>query len=136
MPPAGPTPPAPPATSGHPQCEVTELFAMLGKPHMLEILSAFRSARGRPLRFCGLEDTLRISPRTLAVRLRVLVAAGLLERRSYRETPPRVEYLATAKTAELYELFTILGRWAGRHSLTPRVGEGTPGQPEAAPSAT
>ena len=38
-----------------------------------------------------------ISPRTLSERLRALEAEGILVRRSYPESPPRVEYALTDK---------------------------------------
>jgi DNA-binding HxlR family transcriptional regulator len=38
-----------------------------------------------------------ISPRTLSERLRALEEGGLVERRSYPESPPRVEYELTPK---------------------------------------
>ena len=38
-----------------------------------------------------------ISPRTLSERLRALEAEGILVRRSYPESPPRVEYELTEK---------------------------------------
>ena len=38
-----------------------------------------------------------ISPRTLSERLRALEDEGLVERRSYAESPPRVEYELTEK---------------------------------------
>jgi DNA-binding HxlR family transcriptional regulator len=38
-----------------------------------------------------------ISPRTLSERLRALEEQGIVERRSYPERPPRVEYELTAK---------------------------------------
>ena len=38
-----------------------------------------------------------ISPRTLSERLRALEAEGILVRRSYPESPPRVEYQLTEK---------------------------------------
>ena len=38
-----------------------------------------------------------ISPRTLSERLRALEAEGILLRRSYPESPPRVEYELTEK---------------------------------------
>ena len=51
-----------------------------------------------PRRFMQLEHACPgISPRTLAERLRVLEAEGVLLRRSYPESPPRVEYELTAK---------------------------------------
>lgn len=49
-------------------------------------------------RFCELERSLGgISPRTLSLRLRELEANGILERRTYAEVPPRVEYGLTEK---------------------------------------
>jgi DNA-binding HxlR family transcriptional regulator len=49
-----------------------------------------------PRRFSELEHSCsRISPRTLAERLRVLEGEGIVERHSYAESPPRVEYELT-----------------------------------------
>src|SRR5919109_2172688 len=49
-------------------------------------------------RFSELEHSCRgISPRTLSERLRALEQEGILLRRSYPESPPRVEYELTDK---------------------------------------
>jgi DNA-binding HxlR family transcriptional regulator len=54
-------------------------------------------AEGRR-RFCELERSLAgISPRTLSLRLRALEEAGIVERHTYAEVPPRVEYALTDK---------------------------------------
>jgi DNA-binding HxlR family transcriptional regulator len=51
-----------------------------------------------PRRFSQLEHSCSgISPRTLAERLRVLEQEGIVVRRSYPESPPRVEYELTEK---------------------------------------
>ena len=51
-----------------------------------------------PRRFSELEHSCcGISPRTLAERLRALETEGIVERRSYPESPPRVEYELTGK---------------------------------------
>jgi DNA-binding HxlR family transcriptional regulator len=51
-----------------------------------------------PRRFSELEHSCSgISPRTLAERLRELEQEGIVERHSYAESPPRVEYTLTAK---------------------------------------
>jgi DNA-binding HxlR family transcriptional regulator len=51
-----------------------------------------------PRRFSELEHSCcGISPRTLAERLRDLEQQGIVERRSYAESPPRVEYTLTEK---------------------------------------
>ena len=44
---------------------------------------------------------LPICPRTLAERLRALEGEGIVERRSYPESPPRVEYELTEKGRSL-----------------------------------
>ncbi|HEY9458761.1 MAG TPA: helix-turn-helix domain-containing protein [Gaiella sp.] len=55
-----------------------------------------------PRRFTELEHACAgISPRTLAERLRWLEAEGIVVRRSYAESPPRVEYELTGKGAGL-----------------------------------
>src|ERR1700710_2635633 len=49
-------------------------------------------------RFCELERSLNgISPRTLSLRLRALEEEGIVERQTYAEVPPRVEYSLTDK---------------------------------------
>ncbi len=49
-------------------------------------------------RFCELERSLSgISPRTLSLRLRALEEEGIVERHTFPEVPPRVEYALTAK---------------------------------------
>src|ERR1700759_3614075 len=54
-------------------------------------------ADGR-LRFGELERSLEgISPRTLSLRLRALEEEGIVERKTFPEVPPRVEYALTAK---------------------------------------
>jgi len=51
-----------------------------------------------PRRFSELEHSCSgISPRTLAERLRVLEHEAIVERHSYAESPPRVEYELTPK---------------------------------------
>src|SRR3989441_4562500 len=55
-----------------------------------------------PRRFSELEHSCPgISPRTLSERLRALEHEGILVRRSYPESPPRVEYELTDKGAGL-----------------------------------
>ncbi|HSZ06334.1 MAG TPA: helix-turn-helix domain-containing protein [Solirubrobacteraceae bacterium] len=49
-------------------------------------------------RFCELERSLAgISPRTLSLRLRALEEEGIVERHTFAEVPPRVEYALTEK---------------------------------------
>ncbi len=61
-------------------------------------------AEGRS-RFCELERSLEgISPRTLSLRLRALEEEGILERQTFPEVPPRVEYALTDKGRALAPL--------------------------------
>ena len=56
-------------------------------------------------RFCELERSLAgISPRTLSLRLRLLEDEGIVERQTYPEVPPRVEYSLTPKGRALVPL--------------------------------
>lgn len=98
-------------------CPVGSLFAMLGQPHMLQVLHAFLNEEARPLRFGELQRDLQLSPRTLSSRLSALVEAGILMRRRYSEIPPRVEYEATRKARELGQLFREMEVWASHNTL-------------------
>jgi DNA-binding HxlR family transcriptional regulator len=82
-----------------PVCRTAEIVC--GKWTLLVIrdLSEGRS------RFCELERSLRgISPRTLSLRLRALEEEGIVERQTYPEVPPRVEYALTEKGRALVPL--------------------------------
>jgi DNA-binding HxlR family transcriptional regulator len=65
-------------------------------------------------RFDDLTHDLGISRKVLAARLDRLVAEGILERRAYSEHPPRHDYLATEKGAELYPVLLSLMAWGDR----------------------
>lgn len=56
-----------------------------------------------------------ISTNVLAERLARLEAAGLVERRRYRERPPRDEYHLTAAGRDLFPVLRELVRWGNRH---------------------
>ncbi len=69
-------------------------------------------------RFCELERSLQgISPRTLSLRLRALEEEGIVERRTFPEVPPRVEYALTEKgralTPIVEDMRTYGRRWLG-----------------------
>jgi DNA-binding HxlR family transcriptional regulator len=62
-----------------------------------------------PRRFTALEHScLGISPRTLAERLRWLEAEEIVLRRSYAESPPRVEYELTEKGRALLPIIEAM----------------------------
>ena len=73
-------------------------------------------AEGRS-RFCELERSLAgISPRTLSLRLRALEEEGVVERQTFPEVPPRVEYVLTPKGRALVPLIESM-RAYGREWL-------------------
>ena len=62
-----------------------------------------------PRRFSELEHSCAgISPRTLSERLRALEGEGIVERRSYPESPPRVEYQLTDKGEALLPIIDAM----------------------------
>ena len=73
-------------------------------------------AEGRS-RFCELERSLAgISPRTLSLRLRALEEEGIVQRQTYPEVPPRVEYALTEKGRALVPIVESM-RLYGREWL-------------------
>jgi DNA-binding HxlR family transcriptional regulator len=105
-----------------PVCQTAEIIS--GKWTLLIIRDLADGSR----RFCELERSLEgISPRTLSLRLRALEAEGVIERRTYAEVPPRVEYCLTSKGGALVPLIEHM-RLYGRQWLNGReaVVERTP----------
>ncbi len=113
-----------------PVCRTAEIVC--GKWTLLVIrdLAAGRS------RFCELERSLQgISPRTLSLRLRALEEEGVVERQTFPEVPPRVEYALTDKGLALvpliddmraYGLRWLLGDCADSLEESETVGEPEP----------
>jgi DNA-binding HxlR family transcriptional regulator len=100
-------------------CQVGEVFDLLSRAHMLDITHLLIQGTEEPLRFNEIQDELDLSPRTLSERLDTLTSAGLVERNSYDEVPPRVEYAATPKAEELATIFEDIHAWTDRHDLGP-----------------
>jgi DNA-binding HxlR family transcriptional regulator len=94
-----------------PVCRTAEIIS--GKWTLLVIRDLAESSH----RFCELERSLAgISPRTLSLRLRALEEHGIVERRTYPEVPPRVEYGLTSKGRALAPLIEDM-RSYGTHWL-------------------
>jgi DNA-binding HxlR family transcriptional regulator len=71
-------------------------------------------AEGRS-RFCELERSLAgISPRTLSLRLRALEEEGIVERHTYPEVPPRVDYALTKKGRALLPIIEDMREYGRR----------------------
>jgi DNA-binding HxlR family transcriptional regulator len=92
-----------------PVCHIAELVC--GKWTLLLVRDL---AEGRS-RFCELERSLSgISPRTLSLRLRELEEQGIIERHTYPEVPPRVEYLLTQKGRDLLPIIESMREYGRR----------------------
>jgi DNA-binding HxlR family transcriptional regulator len=107
-------------------CQVNELFQILSRAHMLDLLHLFTSEADEPVRFNEIEEALEVSPNTLSKRLKEMGEVGLVERRSYQEIPPRVEYEATEKAMDLLPVFAKLDEWTDEHDLREEIAAQTP----------
>jgi len=79
-------------------------------------------------RFSELERSLAgISPRTLSLRLRALEESGIVERHTYAEVPPRVEYALTEKGLDLLPIIDDMRaygqRWLGAECAALKAGD-------------
>ena len=96
--------------------ETAKLRNLITKRGTLEILIPLCCST-RPVRYKKFRETLKgFSSKTLAYRLRELEKGGILERRSYNEIPPRVEYRLTTKGQELVESIINLLQWMRKYS--------------------
>src|SRR5437660_2213443 len=104
-----------------PVCRTAEIVC--GKWTLLVIRDL---AEGRS-RFCELERSLTgISPRTLSLRLRALEEEGIVERQTFPEVPPRVDYALTDKGMALLPIIDDM-RSYGEHWLGAECGERSDG---------
>jgi DNA-binding HxlR family transcriptional regulator len=96
--------------------ETAKLRNLITKRGTLEILIPLCCST-EPVRYKKFRETLKgMSSKTLAHRLQELEKGGILERRSYNEIPPRVEYRLTAKGQELVESIINLLQWMRKWS--------------------
>src|SRR5919202_3554730 len=81
--------------------ETAKLRRLITKKGTLEILIPL-CCTTNPVRYIKFRNTLQgFSSKTLPARLKKLKRSGLLERKSYNEIPPRVEYNLTDEGQEL-----------------------------------
>ena len=100
--------------------ETAKLRKLITKKGTLEILIPL-CCTTNPVRYIKFRRTLKgFSSKTLAARLKELQKSGILERQSYNETPPRVEYNLTDKGQELVESIINLLQWMRKWSSTKR----------------
>jgi DNA-binding HxlR family transcriptional regulator len=96
--------------------ETSKLRKLITKKGALETLIPLCCTTD-PVRYIKFRNTLKgFSSKTLAARLKELQRGGILERHSYNETPPRVEYKLTMKGQELVESIVNLLQWMRKWS--------------------
>ncbi len=113
-----------------PVCKTAEIVCGKWTLLLIRDLSEGRS------RFCELERSLRgISPRTLSLRLRALEVEGIVERDTFPEVPPRVEYQLTEKGLALLPIIDDMRTYGSRWLGADCADLGTPAVPVDAAAA-
>lgn len=92
-------------------CPLEGVIETVGRKYSMQIV-ALLGVNG-PTRFTDLKDTLDVtSTSTLSDHLDDLAEEDLVERRSFDEIPPRVEYSLTPRGRELEKRLQPLLEWA------------------------
>jgi DNA-binding HxlR family transcriptional regulator len=111
-------------------CSIARALEIVGERWTLLLL---RDALLGVRRFEDFRAALRIPRNVLAVRLDLLVKAGLLRREPYSDHPVRHEYVPTDRALDLWPVLLALRQWGARHGdpagVTrefPRVESGKP----------
>jgi len=93
---------------------VARTLAVIGPSWTCLILRELLLNRAR--RFQDFQVSLGgIAPRTLADRLRGLEKNGVVERRFYWMSPPRAEYVLTAKGRDLGPILAAMRNWGRKY---------------------
>lgn len=94
-------------------CTATGLVQIIGRKYAVRLLTHIEengSVRFRDLR-TAMDD---MSSSTLSARLAELERVGIIQRKTYSEIPPRVEYTLTAEGKSLRSSLFSLSRFASR----------------------
>ena len=96
-------------------CPVSIFTEKLGGKWKLEIIYHLRN---KTLRFGQLAAIINgVSRKVLTDHLKQMEKDNLVFRKSYNETPPRVEYSLSPAAKDLEPLFEKLGAWVQKHYL-------------------
>ena len=107
-----------PTNLGGPRaCPIADALEVVGERWSLLVL---RELGFGVHRFKDIQVNTGAPRETLALRLRKLEEAGVIERRRYCDRPPRDEYVLTAAGRDLLPVLTALHEWGQRHAPTPR----------------
>ncbi|MFC9918514.1 winged helix-turn-helix transcriptional regulator [Agromyces binzhouensis] len=96
-----------------PNCPSRVVFGRIGERWSMFVILAL--AEGT-MRFTQLRARVGVvTPKVLTETLRALEADGLVERRAYADSPPRVEYSLTGLGRSLLEPMQAMRAWAEAH---------------------
>lgn len=94
-------------------CPATGLVQIIGRKYALRLLTVIGEVQS--IRFNDLKSVMDdMSSSTLTIRLAELERTGLIIRRTYPETPPRVEYALTDEGRILRQSLFSLSKFALR----------------------
>ena len=97
------------------ECPVARTLSVIGSSWACLILRDLLLHGAR--RFQDLQDSLvGIAPTTLSERLKTLEQNGILERRFYSMSPPRAEYVLTAKGRDLGPIVRAMRDWGRKYA--------------------
>ncbi|MBO5469092.1 MAG: helix-turn-helix transcriptional regulator [Lachnospiraceae bacterium] len=85
------------------------IFGGKWKSRIICVLSAQKTLRYSELR----KEMYNITDAVLAATLKELIQDGIIDRRSYDEIPPRVEYSLTPKGETVVPILQSICQWAG-----------------------
>lgn len=98
-------------------CSLARTISVIGDRWTFLIL---RECFLRVRRFDEFQSKLGITRHLLAGRLKKLVAAGVLRRSPYLESPKRYEYILTQKGLDLYPILMAIVHWGDVHMVDER----------------
>lgn len=102
---------------GHMSCPIAQSLELVGEWWTPLILREVVMCD--VTRFDVLQTRLGIAPTVLTSRLNHLLEGGLLERRQYRERPPRFEYVPTAAAEDFRPVLEALADWGTKWTSLP-----------------
>ena len=102
-----------PHAPGIKDCPVFMTLKLIANKWSISLLHQFMLADKKTMRFNALKKALgAITQRELTKHLRRFEVSGIVERRVYPESPPRVEYVLTPLGHSLNDPIRALSQWA------------------------
>jgi DNA-binding HxlR family transcriptional regulator len=93
-------------------CSIAGALEVVGERWSLLVIREVFNGRRR---FDQMHEDLGVARNVLSSRLATLVDEGVLEKRLYRDNPPRHEYFLTNKGLDLWPVLVSLLHWGDKH---------------------